>query len=161
MVSTRPSTEWGLSPIEQRFIIIRFVVVLADCLKQFSMYNVYKDGGYGLDLVQDVSPNNGVKMHKLLPKHALILRPVYSLVNEMKFWVVSNPLPRTNAPENRMYEANQNPKYECYKYTKGFIDVRVTNVANYKEIIKYWIGIGLIWSTGFKIICQIGVNLHR
>ena len=91
--------EWGLSPVEQRFIIIRFVFILADCLKQFSVYNVYKDGGYGLDLVQGVGLNNGVKMHKLLPKHALILRPVYSLVNEMKFWVVSNPLPRTNAPE--------------------------------------------------------------
>ena len=100
------------------------------------MYNVYKDGGYGLDLVQDVSPNNGIKIHKLMPKHALILRPVYSLVNEMKFWVVSNPLLRTNAPKNRMYEANQNPKYECYKYTKGFIGVIVANVANYMEIIK-------------------------
>ena len=136
MVSTRPSTEWGLSPVEQRFIIIRIFIILADCLEQFSIYNVYKDGEYGLDLVQDVSPNNDVKMHKLLPKHALILRPVYSLVNEMKFWVVSNPLPRTNAPENRMYEANQNPKYECYKYTKGFIGVIVTNVANNREIIK-------------------------
>ena len=135
MVYRRPSTEWGLSPVEQRFIIIRFVIILADCLKQFSMF-VYKDGGYGLDLVQNVSANNGVKMHKLLPKHALILRPVYSLINEMKFWAVSNPLPRTNVPENRMYEANQNPKYECYKYTKGFIGVRVANVANNREIIK-------------------------
>ena len=77
-----------------------------------------------------------MKLCKLLAKHELILRAVYSYVNEMKFWVISNPLPKTNAPKNRMYEHNENPKYECYKYTKGFIGVRLTNVANYRENIK-------------------------
>ena len=32
MASRRPSTEWGLSPVEERFITIRLVVVLADTL---------------------------------------------------------------------------------------------------------------------------------
>ena len=79
--------EWGLSPVEERFIIIQFIVVLADTLKQFSVCNIYKDGRFGLDLVQDENggPNNGVKLHKMLPKHALILRAIYSFVNEMKF----------------------------------------------------------------------------
>ena len=61
---------------------------------------------------------------------------MYSFVNEMKFWVVSNPLPQVNAPECRMYEVNPNPSYKCLKYIKGFVGVRVSNVANYKEIIE-------------------------
>ena len=69
MASRRPSMEWGLSPVEESFIIIRFVVVLADTLRQFGMYNVYKDDAFGLDLVQDGGPNNGVKLHKILAKH--------------------------------------------------------------------------------------------
>ena len=75
MASRRPSMQWGLSPAEERFIIIRFLVVLADTLKQFSIYNIYKDDRFGLDLVQDENggPNNGVKLCKILPKHALIL----------------------------------------------------------------------------------------
>ena len=70
----RPSSEWGLSPVEERFIIVQFIVVLADTLKQFCMYNVYKDDRFGLDLVQDGGPgsNNGVLLHKILPKHSLI-----------------------------------------------------------------------------------------
>ena len=35
----RPSFKWGLSPVEERFIIIQFVVVLANCLQQFGVYN--------------------------------------------------------------------------------------------------------------------------
>ena len=73
MASRRPSTEWGLSPVEIRFIIIQFIVVLANTLRQFGLYNVYKDDAIGLDLVQDGGPNNGVKLHKILAKHSLIL----------------------------------------------------------------------------------------
>ena len=71
----RPSSEWGLSPVEKRFIIIRFIVVLANTLRQFGTYNVYKDDRFGLGLVQDGGPgsNNGVLLHKILPKHSLIL----------------------------------------------------------------------------------------
>ena len=92
----RPSSEWGPSPVEEQFIKIQFVVVLANTLKQFGMYNVYKDEKFGLDLVQDEGPNNGVFLHNILPKHSLILRAIYLFVNEMKFWVVSNPLPQVN-----------------------------------------------------------------
>ena len=71
----RPSSEWGLSPVEERFIIIQFVVVLANTLKQFGVYNVYNDDRFGLDFVQEGCPgsNNGVLLHKILPKHSLIL----------------------------------------------------------------------------------------
>ena len=98
-------------------------MVLANTLRQFGIYNIYKDDKFGLDLVQDGGPNNGVKLHKILPKHSLI-------------WVVSNPLPQVNAPEYRMYEVNPNSSYKCFKYTKGFVGIRVSNVANYKEIIE-------------------------
>ena len=54
----------------------------------------------------------------------------------MKFWVVSNPLPQVNAPKCRMYEVNPNPSYKCFKYTKGFVGIRVSNVVNCKEIIE-------------------------
>ena len=53
MATKRPSTVWQLSPVEQRWILVRFVVVLSDCLQQFGVYNVFKDDGYGLDLIQD------------------------------------------------------------------------------------------------------------
>ena len=34
-----------------------------------------------------------------------------------------------------MYAVNPNPSYPCFKYTKGFIRIRVGNVHNYKAII--------------------------
>ena len=51
----------------------------------------------------------------------------------MKFWVISNPLPQVNKFD--MYAVNPNPTYPCFKYTKGFIGIRVANVHNYKAII--------------------------
>ena len=84
--------EWGLSPVEQRWIMVRFVVVLSYCLQQFGLYNVFKDDGCGLDLIQD-GENGGVLMQTFLPRHAFILRALHCYCNEMKYWVVSNPLP--------------------------------------------------------------------
>ena len=129
----RPSTEWGLSPVEQRWILVRFVVVLSDCLKQFQVYNVYKDDGFGLDLIQELE-NGGVLMHKFLQKHAFILRALYGYCNEMKYWVVSNPLPAVGGLYS-MYNPDPNPNYPKLKYAKGFIGIRVSNVHNYKHII--------------------------
>ena len=147
--------------MEERFIIIQFVAVLANCLQQFGVYNVYKDDRYGLDLTQDGGPNHGVFLQKILPKHSLILQVIYSFVIEMKFWVVSNPLPQVKRPEYRMHEVNPNPSYKCYKYTKGFIGTRVSNVHHYKEIIDT---LNCNWggdlNIGCRIIFQIGLNFY-
>ena len=43
MASRRPSTEWGLSLIKERWFIICWVAVLSDEMPQFKLYNVYKD----------------------------------------------------------------------------------------------------------------------
>ena len=83
----------GLIPVEQRWILVRFVAVLSNCLQQFGIYNVFKDDGYGLDLIQDIGQNGGVLMHKFLLRHAFILRALYYYCNEMEYWDVSNPLP--------------------------------------------------------------------
>ena len=94
------------------------MVVLANCLQQFGVCNVYKDDRFGLDLMEDGGPgsNNGVFLHKILPKHSLILRAIFTYVNEMKFWVVSNPLPQVNSTKYQMYAVNPNPSYPCFKY---------------------------------------------
>ena len=135
MLTKRPSTESGCSPVEQRWILIRFVVVLSDCLQQFGVYNVFKDDGHGLDLIQDRSTQDGgVLMHKFLPRHAFILRAVYSYCNEMKYWVISNPLPAVGGVYS-MYREDPNPNYPKLKYAKGFIGIRVSNVHNNKQII--------------------------
>ena len=34
-----------------------------------------------------------------------------------------------------MYTVNPNPNYPCFKYTKGFIGISVSNVHNFKAII--------------------------
>ena len=101
--------EWGLSPVEQRWILVRFVVVLSDCLKQFQVYNVYKDDGFVLDLIQELE-KGGALMHKFLPRHAYILRALYGYGNEMKYLVVSNPLPTVGRVYN-MYNVDPNPSY--------------------------------------------------
>ena len=130
----RPSYEWMESPVEQRWIIICFIAVLASSLVQFGMYNVFKDDGHGLDVLEELE-NGGVKLHKVLPKHAFILRALYLYINEMKYWNNSNPLPAIDRV-HRMYEENDSPNYQCLPYTKGFIGIRVQNVANYKSMIE-------------------------
>ena len=70
----------------------------------------------------------------MLPKHSFILRPVYELSNEMKFYNLTTPLPAIGGIYD-MYNVNPNPNYPSLKYTKGFIGVRVTNVHNYKLIV--------------------------
>ena len=60
---------------------------------------------------------------------------MYTYVNEMKFWVVSNPLPQVNSPNYQMYAVNPNPNYPCHKYCRGFTGIRVSDVHNYKAII--------------------------
>ena len=79
---------------------------------------MYKDDCHGFDLVQDGGPNNELLLHKILPRQAFILRAIYSYGNEMKFWVIN------------MYAENPNPSYPCFKYAKGFIVIRVSNVHN-------------------------------
>ena len=84
MVTKRPSIEWGLSPIEQRWILVRSVVVLSDCLQQFQVYNVYKYDEHGLHLIQELE-NGGILLHKFLQRRAFILRALYGYCNEMKY----------------------------------------------------------------------------
>ena len=124
----RPSTEWGLSPVEQHWIIVRFVEVLSDCLQQFGIYNVYKDDSNGLDL-RSWTRQWCFVAQILLSRHTFILRAVYSYCNEMKFWVISNPLPAVGGVYS-MYAVNLNPNYPALKYTKGFIEIRVANIHN-------------------------------
>ena len=72
----------------------------------------------------------------MLAKHAFILRPVYEICNEMKFYNLTIPLPAVGGIHD-MFKANPIPiNYETLKYTKGYIGVRVTNVQNYKEIVE-------------------------
>ena len=88
------------------------------------VHNVYKDDRYGLDLIQDEGPgsNNGVFLHKMLPKHSLIVRAIYASVAEMKFWVVSNPLPQVNSAKYQMYAVNPNPNVHNYKAIIAILD---------------------------------------
>ena len=72
----------------------------------------------------------------MLAKHAVILRLVYEICNEMKFYNLTTPLPAVGGIHD-MFKANRNLiNYETLKYTKGYIGVRVTNVQHYKEIVK-------------------------
>ena len=87
----RPSYEWMESLMRQRWIIILFISVLASSLVQFGIYNVFKDDGHGQDVLQELE-NGCEKLHKVLPKHAFILRALYPYINEMKYWNISNPL---------------------------------------------------------------------
>ena len=132
MSTQRPSMEWGLSPVEQRWFLVRFVV-LSNCLKQFQVHNVYKDDGFGLDLIQELE-NGGALMHKFLWRHAYIIRALYGYCNEIKYWVVNNWLPAVGRLYN-MYNVDPNPSYPKLKYAKGFIGIRISNVHNYKQII--------------------------
>ena len=59
-------------PVEQRWIIIHMVAALANTLVQFGVYNVFKDDGCGLDVLQELE-NVGVLLHKVLAKHVFIL----------------------------------------------------------------------------------------
>ena len=70
----------------------------------------------------------------MLPKHSMILRPVYELSNDMKFYNLTTPLPAIGGIYY-MGKVNPNLNYPSLKYTKGFIGVRVTNVHNYKLIV--------------------------
>ena len=38
----RPSMEWGLSPVNERFLVIRMVAILSNQLAQFGCYYMYK-----------------------------------------------------------------------------------------------------------------------
>ena len=88
---------------------------------------------HGLDLIQELE-NGGVLLHKFLQRHAFILRAFYGYCNEMKYWVVSNPLPAVGGLYS-MYNVDPNPSYPKLKYAKGFIGIRVSNVHNYKQMI--------------------------
>ena len=71
----------------------------------------------------------------MLAKHACILRPVYELCNEMKYYNITTPLPAVDGIYF-MNKVSPNPNYPTLKYTKGFIGVRVTSVHNYKIIVE-------------------------
>ena len=73
----------------------------------------------------------------MLAKHAFILRPVYEICNEMKFYNLTTPLPSVGGIHDMFKANNPNPiNYESLKYTKGYTGVRVTNVQHYKEIVE-------------------------
>ena len=101
---------------------------------QSGVYNIFKDDGHGLDVLQELE-NGDVLLHKVLAEHAFILRAIYPYINEMKYFNLSNPLPAIDRVHN-MYEENDCPNHDSLKYTKGFIGVRVQNVANYKCIME-------------------------
>ena len=55
MASNRPSSEWGLSPVNERWFVIRMVAILSNQLRQFDCYNVYKDDSHcGVELFNSV-----------------------------------------------------------------------------------------------------------
>ena len=140
MSSKGPSSEWGLSPVKERWFVIRMVAFLTNELKQFGCYNVYKsDSTVDLELFN--SDNN--KIEKMLAKYVFVLRPVYGICNwpnMLLYWWNSTIL-RTSLPAvggiHYMFKANPSPiNYETLKYTKGYIGVRVAKVQHYKEIVE-------------------------
>ena len=69
MSSKRPSSKWGISPVNERWFVIRMVTFFMNKLKQFGCYNIYKsDSTVDLEFNSD---NN--KIEKMLAKHAFIL----------------------------------------------------------------------------------------
>ena len=137
MSSKRPSSKWGLSPVNERWLVIRMVAFLMNELKQFGCYNVYKfDSTVDLEFFN--SDNNKIK--KMLAKHAFILRLMYEICNEMKFYNLTTPLPAVGGIYD-MFKANPNPiNYETLKYTKGNIGVRVPTCSIIRKLLKFWIG---------------------
>ena len=126
----RPSTEWGLSPIEERWFIIHCIAVLTDQMPQFKLYYVYKDDGKtGLD-VDDWNLLNP-EQYKILEKHTIILRAIYSYCTKMLYNNITNPLPAIGGLYS-MFKENDNPTYPMLKYTKGFVGVQVNNLHSYK-----------------------------
>ena len=85
MVSRRPSTEWGLSLIEERWFIVCWVAVLSDEMPQFKLDNMYKDDSLGLDVVDDWNETDP-KQYKILEKHSLILTGI--IVSAFKSTIV-------------------------------------------------------------------------
>ena len=72
-------------------------------------------------------------MHKVLTKHAFILRAIYPYINEMKFFNISNPLPAIGGIYS-MYEEIDCPNYP--ENTRKASQELVQNVDNYKCIIE-------------------------
>ena len=126
MATKCPPTEWQESPIKHRWLVIRMIAFLSDTLVQFLRYDIYKtDCYYGLELWDDI----GCKLYKMLQRNTFVLS------NCMVYFNITNPLPIIGGVYN-MTEVNPNPTYLKFKYTKGYVGVRVTNVSNYRKIIE-------------------------
>ena len=134
MASRHPLTEWGLSPIEERWFIIHWVAVLSDEMLQFKLYNVYKDDSQtGLDVVDDWNEIDP-RQYKIFEKHCLILRDIYSFCSKMLYKNITNPLIAVGGLYD-MYELQDNPTYPKLKYTKGYVGMQVNNLLSYKNVV--------------------------
>ena len=133
MASRRPSTEWGLSPIKERWFIIHWVAVLSDEMPQFKLCNMYKVDSLGLDVVDDWNETDP-RQYKILEKHSLILRAIYSFCSKMLYRNITNPLPAIGGLYS-MYELQDNPTYPKLKYSKGYVGMQVNNLS-YKNVVE-------------------------
>ena len=124
MASNRPSSKWGLSPVNERWFVIQMVAFLSVQLKQFECYNVYK-------------ADSSNKIEKMLPKHSFILQPVCEPCNEMMYYnITTTPLPAIGV--YNMYKVNPNPNYPTLKYTKGYkLELGLPMYSIVKQLLKY------------------------
>ena len=129
MASRRPSMEWRLSPIEERWLIIHWVAVLSDEMPLFKLCNMYKDDSLGLDVVGDWNETDP-RQYKISEKHSLILSAIYSFCSKMLHKNITNPLPAIGGLYS-IRELQDNPTYPKLKYTKGYVGVQVNNLLSY------------------------------
>ena len=110
-------------------------------MPQFKLYNVYKDDSKtGLDVVDNWNEIGPVQ-YKILEKHSIILRAIYSFCTKMLYKNITNPLPAIGGLYF-MYELQDNPTYPKLKYTKGYIGVCymlcwVEILERNKEVFQY------------------------
>ena len=111
MATNRPSSKWQLSPVQEHWFVIRIVVFLSNQLQQFGCYDMYKDDTYyGLEIFNFASN----KTEKMLQRHAFILRPIYQLCYQMKYYNITTPLPAVGGLYD-MNKINPNPTYPTLK----------------------------------------------
>ena len=87
------------------------VTFLMNKPKQFGCYNIYQsDSTVDLELFN----SDITKLKICSPNHAFILRPVYEICNEMKFYNLTMPL-SPDGEFHDMFMANPNPmNYEVH-----------------------------------------------
>ena len=72
--------------------------------------------------------------YKILEKHCLILRAIYSFCSKMLYKHIINPLPAVGGLYD-MYELQDNPTYPKLKYTNSYVGMQLNSLLSYKNVV--------------------------